>query len=115
MVARRPRPVRRRRRRRRRVMTRALPVIALAAAAFAVGAVLATSSGADKRQIVRRYLTAWTQGDVARMYSMLDAASRARVSERAFTRRLRADAEAATLASLRVLRIGTPSGSTLPV
>ena len=96
-------------------MTRALPVIALAAAAFAAGALFATGSGVDKRQIVRRYLAAWTHGDVTAMYSMLDAASRARVPESTFGRELRADANTATVASLHVVRIGNPSGTTLPV
>jgi cell division protein FtsI/penicillin-binding protein 2 len=92
-----------------------IPVLALAAAAFSAGAVLATRSGQDVRQMVRRYATAWTQSDYTRMYAMLDAASRAQLSEGAFARRLRSAADTATEQSLRIVRVGSAQGNTLPV
>jgi peptidoglycan glycosyltransferase len=104
----------RRRGRRRRLLTRAVPVLVLAATAFVVGAILANGSGAE-RQTVRRYVVAWEHGDVAGMYALLDERSRAAVTPDAFRRELVAAAAAATLRSLRVLRVGSLSGETVPV
>ncbi len=110
-----PRRHRPQRRRRRRLLTRALPVAVLAGAAFATGAVLGTGSGQDARQVVTRYVTAWEHGDYSRMYGMLDASSRARVSERAFSRDLATAAGTATTRSLGVVRMGSLQGTSLTV
>jgi peptidoglycan glycosyltransferase len=99
-------PRRRRHGRRRRLLTRALPVIALAAVAFAAGVVLATQPGRDERQMVKRYVTAWESRDYPQMYAMLDGRSRARTSERSFERQLSRTAATATMASLRLVRLG---------
>ncbi|MGA2009759.1 MAG: penicillin-binding transpeptidase domain-containing protein [Solirubrobacteraceae bacterium] len=114
-MARRPRPARRRTTRRRRLLTRTLPIIGLAALAFAAGLVWATEPSAAERQMVKRYVTAWEHGDVSAMYALLDGASRRRTSELAFARELTADDATATITSLRWLRIGSQRGNAMPV
>jgi penicillin-binding protein A len=106
IAARTARPRRRRRGRRRRLLTRALPLLGLAIAAFAAGVVLGTRPGHDEQRLVRRYVSAWERGDVAGMYSMLDRASRAHTSEAAFAGELDSAADTATLTSLRTVRVG---------
>jgi cell division protein FtsI/penicillin-binding protein 2 len=90
-------------------------VVILAAAAFAAGAVLASGSGQDAGAAVSRYLTAWEHRDYSRMYEMLDARSRARVSEGAFTRDLSRAASDATMLSLGVIRMGHQQGTSFTV
>jgi hypothetical protein len=109
-----PRP-RRRRGRRRRLLTRTVPVLGLAAAAFAVGAVLATQPGRDERQLVTRYVTAWRRGEFADMYSLLDSSSRLHTSESRFARELKNDAALATMTSLRVMHVGSVNGNVIDV
>jgi cell division protein FtsI/penicillin-binding protein 2 len=90
-------------------------VVILAGAAFAAGAVFATGSGQDERQVVARYVSAWEHGDYSRMYTMLDAGSRARLSQGAFTRQLARTAGVATTRSLRVIRMGSSQGDSFTV
>jgi cell division protein FtsI/penicillin-binding protein 2 len=65
--------------------------------------------------MVTRYVTDWERGDVDRMYTLLDASSRAVATEPAFARELRTDAELATLRSLRVLHMGNTHGHAIAV
>ncbi len=97
------------------MLARTLPVIALAAVAFAAGLLLATGSGQAEAHMIKRYVTAWQQGDVAQMYALLDSGSRAHTSEAGFARALRRTAGTATLTSLRVLHVGSRRGDTFPV
>jgi beta-lactamase class D len=106
---------RRRRGHRRRLLTRALPVVVLAGAAFAAGAVLATSHGQGERQLVTRYVTDWEHRDYAHMYALLDRGSRARISEAGFAGRLSAVAATATMRSLRAVRLGSLRGRSYTV
>ncbi len=87
----------------------------LAVAAFAAGAVFATGSGQGDRQVVARYVTAWEQRDYSRMYTLLDASSRARLTEARFARELATAAGVATTTSMRVIRMGSLQGSTFTV
>jgi cell division protein FtsI/penicillin-binding protein 2 len=96
-------------------MTRAIPIGGLAIAAFAAGVVWAAGPGRAERQLVTRYVTAWERGDYARMYTLLDPASRRRATESKFVRELRADADTATLTSLRVVHVAGASGSSIAV
>ncbi|MGA9858767.1 MAG: penicillin-binding transpeptidase domain-containing protein [Solirubrobacteraceae bacterium] len=107
-------PRRRRRGRRRRLLTRSLPLVALAVVAFAAGIILASQPGQAQRQLVTRYVEDWTRSDYARMYALLDAASRARVTEPAFARSVERAADTATLQSLALIRVGSQRGSTIP-
>jgi peptidoglycan glycosyltransferase len=109
--ARRPR----RSRRRRRLLTRAVPLIAIAGVAFAVGAVIAAGPGQAERQLVSRYVRAWAAGDYPGMYSMLDADSRAHTTETDFVAAYQRAAATATLISLRPIRVEQRVGQEIPV
>ena len=109
-----PRPAQRNVRRR-RLLTRAAPLSGLAVIAFAAGAVWSTEPGRAERQLVTRYVTAWTRGDYTKMYSLLDAGSRQRTSEARFVSELKAAAATATLDSLTTVRVGSRSGGAIPV
>jgi penicillin-binding protein A len=101
--------------RRKKLLTRAAPIGGLAALAFAVGVVAATSPGRAERHLVTRYVNAWAKGDYPQMYSMLDTASRARTSEAQFVAAYRAAANTATMISIVPGHIGSKVGSTIPV
>jgi cell division protein FtsI/penicillin-binding protein 2 len=67
-------------------MRRARPVVALALAAFAIGAIIGAShSPSAAQKLARRFVAAWTNGDYLAMYSDLDASSRRRTSAGAFS------------------------------
>ena len=90
-------------------------MIVLAAAAFAAGAVLATGPGAAEHRLATRYVTAWEHDHVSTMYTLLDAGSRARVSERRFAAELSSTAATATASAMRARQVGSPHGATIPV
>ncbi len=105
------RPVRPRRRgRRRRLLTRALPLLAIAVVAFVIGAVIATAPGREERHLVSEYVTAWQHGNYARMYVLLDAASRERMSLAQLIAAYRTAASTATLSSVAPVRVGSRQG-----
>jgi peptidoglycan glycosyltransferase len=97
------------------VLTRVGPVILLAIAAFAAGALFATQPGRDEHRMVLRYVHAWAQDDVAQMYSLLDSRSRARTSEPAFAHQLETIAGTATETSLTPLRVDGRHGDAITV
>jgi peptidoglycan glycosyltransferase len=97
--------------RRRRLLHRALPLLAVAIAAFAAGVVLANDPGASERATVTSYIRAWAHGDFAHMYSLLDRASQRHTSRAQFVQELRATAATATLVSLKPGRVTGPSGN----
>ena len=97
------------------MLTRAVPVVVLASAAFTAGIVLASRSGEDERALVTSYVHEWSHTDYAGMYHLLDGRSRARVSEGAFARQVRDAAETATLTSVSLERIGSGHNNTIPV
>lgn len=92
-----------------------MPVLALAAAAFAAGLLVATQPGRDEHQLVATYVTDWEHNRVGAMYALLDRASRLSTSEAIFAGELAAAARMATLETLKVLRVGSPHGSSIPV
>jgi peptidoglycan glycosyltransferase len=87
----------------------------VAAAAFAAGALLATQPGRDEHRLVLRYVRAWAHDDVVQMYSLLDPASRARVSEPAFAHELETTVGTATATSLVPLRVAKRRGDSIRV
>jgi cell division protein FtsI/penicillin-binding protein 2 len=97
------------------LLTRALPMLGLAALAFAAGAFWATKPSRDERNMVGRYVAAWERDDVGQMYALLDPGSRARTSEAAFARRLANAAATATLTSLHVIRVTGAHGNAISV
>ena len=101
--------------RRRRLLTRGGPVLLVAIVSFAAGAVWAIGPGRAERQMVTEYVRAWTRGDVAHMYSLLDRSSRATTSKVQFAADLLGTAETATLESLKLIRVGSRQGDEIPV
>jgi peptidoglycan glycosyltransferase len=102
-------------RRRRRLLTRGAPLVVLAGLAFAAGVVEATSPAGAERAMVKRYVTAWTHGDFAAMYAMLDPASKAGISEADFVAAYQRAAATATLTRLRTVRVTGPGGQLISV
>jgi cell division protein FtsI/penicillin-binding protein 2 len=90
-------------------------VVLLAAGAFAAGVIVADRPNHDAQHLVTRYVSAWTHGHVPTMYSMLDQASKRRVSERRFDAELTGDAETATATSIRAGKVGDPKNGVVSV
>ena len=66
-------------------LRRARPVLALAAVAFALGAVVGSHHGSSAAStLAEQFVQAWTRGDYATMYSDLDAPSRRFTTPTAF-------------------------------
>jgi penicillin-binding protein A len=105
----------RRNARRRRLLTRAAPLVSLAAVAFAIGVILGSAPSGGERRVVSEYVQAWARGDYARMYSLLDAGSRSRTAEPAFIAAYASAARTATLISLTPGRVGRRQGGFIAV
>ena len=102
--------------RRRRLARRGLPALGLLVVlALVLGLVLGGGPGAAERATVRRFATAWAQGDYARTYALLDAHAKAHTSFQAFAAAYRDAAETATQESLLVGAVGGRSGDAIPV
>jgi peptidoglycan glycosyltransferase len=106
---------RRRRRRLTRLLTRTLPLVLVAAAAFGYGIYEAGASGRHARQLVRSYVTAWVHNDFRAMYRLLEPSSRRHLTEPQFAAEYAAAAMTATLKSLGTIHIGSPSGGVVKV
>jgi hypothetical protein len=66
-------------------LRRARPVLALAAVAFATGAIVGSGHGASPTTaLANRFVSAWTRGDYRTMYGEIDAASQRRISPSGF-------------------------------
>jgi cell division protein FtsI/penicillin-binding protein 2 len=87
----------------------------VACASFAFGVYQSGAAARSQRALVQRYAAAWGRGDYPLMYSMLDAASKQRLSESQFRSAYAAAAQTATLTSLRITRVAGPSSGWVPV
>jgi hypothetical protein len=85
--------------RRRRILTRAIPLAAVALVAFVLGAI-AGIPGSGEREAAQRFADAWAAGDYGAMYAELNEESRRRVARKDFIRAYREAAEVATLRRL---------------
>src|ERR1700678_1193707 len=84
-------------------LRRARPVIALASVAFAVGAIVgADHSSSSAHQLATQFVTAWSRGDYARMYSDIATTSQQRVSAEDFAGAYESALTTATATSERV-------------
>ena len=101
--------------RRRRLLTRMAPLALLAGLAFVGGAIVATEPSREERAMVHRYVAAWAHGDYARMYSMLDSASRLALTEQQFVAAYEQAAQTATLSGLVPGRVSGPDGGLITV
>jgi penicillin-binding protein A len=88
-------------------MRRARPVAALASVAFAIGAIAgAQHGGSAASTLAGRFVSAWTRGDYATMYTDIDPASRHGMTAGEFAAVYRQAMRTATATSLEV--IGKP-------
>jgi peptidoglycan glycosyltransferase len=86
---------------------RARPVIALAAVAFAIGAIVGANGGTSSSDaLAARFAGAWARGDYAAMYAEIDEASRRSLSADQFASSYHDAMRTATATGLRV--IGKP-------
>jgi cell division protein FtsI/penicillin-binding protein 2 len=89
--------------RRRRLLTRTLPLAAVALVAFVVG-ISAGASGSPDEDAAARFAHAWTERDFKTMYAELNEASRGRVSLKEFEAAYR---EAEQTATARAIGAGS--------
>jgi cell division protein FtsI/penicillin-binding protein 2 len=85
--------------RRRRLVTRTLPLAAIAVVAFALGASAGTP-GSPEKDAAGRFAEAWATGDFAAMYKELNPASKASIELNDFVIDYREAEQVATLRSL---------------
>ena len=90
---------------------RARPVMALAAVAFAIGAIIGANGGpSSSDSLAARFVAAWARGNYAAMYAEIDEASRRSLSADQFASTYHEAMRTATATGLRA--IGKPA--TLP-
>lgn len=94
--------------RRRRLVTRALPLMILAAIAFALGAAAGTSESPEKKATIR-FTEAWARKDFRAMYRELSPESRRTISASEFRA---AYLDAAEVTTLRALAFDSPRDPT---
>ena len=83
-------------------MRRARPVIALAAVAFAIGAIVgASGSESSGDSLAQRFVAAWARNDYAAMYADIDSSSRHAVNADEFASAYHEALRTATATSLR--------------
>src|SRR5664280_35045 len=86
---------------------RARPVMALAAVAFAIGAIIGVNGGpSSSDSLAGRFVAAWSRNDFAAMYADIDDASRHSLSADQFASTYHEATRTATATSLRA--IGKP-------
>jgi cell division protein FtsI/penicillin-binding protein 2 len=85
--------------RRKRLLTRALPLAAIALVAFVIGAAMGTP-GSPGKEAANRFAKAWAAKNFAAMYRELNDSSRARVSAKQFAADYREARDIATLRGL---------------
>jgi penicillin-binding protein A len=89
---------------------RALPVLALATVAFAIGAIVGASAGPSSRDsLAQRFVAAWARNDYAAMYADIDSASRRSQNADEFASAYHEAMRTATATSLRAT--GKPHGA----
>jgi cell division protein FtsI/penicillin-binding protein 2 len=71
--------------------------------------------GHEERQMVTRYVRAWTHSDFAEMFALLDRPSREATTESRFARALETAADTATLRSLAVVHVAGRHGNEIAV
>jgi penicillin-binding protein A len=85
--------------RRRRLLTRTLPLAAIALIAFVVG-IATGSGGSPEKEAAERFVTAWEAKNFKAMYAELNEASRARVDRKEFEAAYRDAQQVATTRGL---------------
>ncbi len=85
--------------RRRRLLTRTLPLTAIAVIAFVIGAI-AGAPGSPEKDVAERFTQAWARNDLGAMYRELNQASRREIDREDFAAAYRDSAEISTLRSI---------------
>jgi peptidoglycan glycosyltransferase len=106
---------RRRRSRWRRRVRLLIPLAIIAAAVVAIVLVISGGPGRAQQDLVTSYVRAWSAGDYHEMYSLLDPASRSKISKARFAAAYRHDATLATVRSITPARIGPKRAEQIPV
>jgi cell division protein FtsI/penicillin-binding protein 2 len=96
--------------RKRRLLTRTLPLAAVALVAFIVG-LAAGSSGSPEKEAAQRFADAWETKDYGAMYVELNEASRARLARKEFEAAYREAEETATAREVAAGSAGNPKAS----
>jgi penicillin-binding protein A len=100
-------------------LRRARPVLALAAVAFATGAIVGSGQGASPAaKLADQFVSAWTRGDYRTMYGEIDAASQQRISPSQFAAAYEQATKTATATHLKSVgraRRGSGGRVTVPV
>ena len=91
------------------------PFVVLAAIALVVVLVIRGASARSERRLVTNYVQAWSAGEYPHMYSLLDPASKAGISEARFAAAYRQQARTATLLKLTPEHIGSRHGVYIPI
>jgi cell division protein FtsI/penicillin-binding protein 2 len=97
------------------LLTHTLPLVLLAAVAFAAGIVVGLGPDRAERRLVSDYVAAWSHHDWSHMYSLLDAGSRDHVSMREFVGAYQRAASIATALAVAPVRVGSRRGHTIAV
>ncbi len=92
-----------------------MPVAVLVVIGVGVVLVVRAASGRSERRLVTNYVQAWAAGDYAHMYSLLDPASKASMSEGRFAAAYRRDASTATVQKLVDEHVGRRRAQFIPV
>jgi cell division protein FtsI/penicillin-binding protein 2 len=87
----------------------------IAAAAVGLGIYEAGAGSRSARATVSRYVRAWSRGDFAQMYSLLNAASRRHLTAAQFAAAYATAAQTATLRSIHIGQITGPNGDVVDV
>src|SRR4051794_10013689 len=101
--------------RRSRKLRRLVPLLVLAAGAFAGGLVAGGRHEPAQRRLAARFAAAWERGDYAAMYSMLTPAAQDATSVTRFARAYRSAASTATTVRLTATRPSEPRGDAVTV
>jgi penicillin-binding protein A len=97
-------------------LRRARPVLALAAVAFAIGAIVGSQHGSSPdATLAERFASAWTHGDYHAMYGEIDAASQQQITPSQFAADYEQAMRTATATRLRVSGHAHHAGSSLAV
>ena len=91
--------------RRRRLLTHALPLVLLGAAAVGTGIYLLGAAGRDERAIVSGYTSAWQRRDYRAMWAVMTRRSQVQIGRAEFTAELRDAMQTATASSLHPLSV----------
>ena len=97
------------------MLTRTVPLAAIAVAAFVAGVIEATAPARNERALAHHYASDWARGDFAGMYALLDTASQRTLSEAQFVSAYQRAAMMATLTGLVPGRVSGPDGNLLHV